>query len=181
MRICCDWWVTIRWVSQLIVIQPRLQNLASERSDLPPSLYLCSISLSLPVLLHRLQLSDCGDSRWFSSTALRAAGIRRHLWVSGPLITCSAASLLTSPPPYPHMFCCQSSGIWLVSCSWLPVWTFESLSSCSSTAHHVLVAGRKVTLVFFSVAEFARAACCWLTAPILNIGQACFVCTYSTR
>lgn len=143
--------------------------------------YFHSISPSLPVLLHRLQLPDCSDSRWFSSAALRAAGIRRHLWVSGPLIACAVASLPTSTLLYPRMLCCQSSGIWLISCSWLPVWTFQSLSSCSSTAHHVWVAGRKVTSVYLSVAEFARVACCWLTAPVLNIGQACFVCACSSR
>lgn len=79
---------------------------------------------SLPVLLHRLLLSDCDDWRWFSFTALEAAGIRRRLWVSGLLITCAAASLLL----YPAMFWLSEQwdltcNLWLVVC--LDIWKWQ--------------------------------------------------------
>lgn len=49
----------------------------------PPALFSCSQPLHY-LLTGWLQLSDCGDSRWFPLTTPRAAlGIRRRLWVFG--------------------------------------------------------------------------------------------------
>lgn len=76
-------------------------------------------------------------------------------------------------------FWCQSSGIWLVSCDWLPLWIFKSLNGCSFAASCILVGGRKVTSVFLSATGLTRAA--WWTVPILNIGHAYFVCPCSSR
>lgn len=94
--------------------QPWLLNGTREVCLTLPTVFIQSAP-SLPALLHRLQLSDCGDSRWFPPSALRAAGIRRHLWVSGLLITCSAASPPTSPSPYPPVFLLSDQ--WDLTCN----------------------------------------------------------------
>lgn len=140
MRVGHDWRVTAL-----------ASELSSERLDLP----------CFPHYLLRLQPSDCSDSRWFAPAALRAAGIRRAggSW----LLALPRLSLILHPCLIQLMFWCQSTGIWLVSCGWRPLWAAEGLSSCSFGARCVLVGGRKVILVLFNVTS------CKLHDAVLNI------------
>lgn len=129
--------------------QPWLLNGTREVCLTLPTVFIQSAP-SLPALLHRLQLSDCGDSRWFPPTTLRAAGIRRHLWVSGLLITCSAASSPTSPSPYPPMF--LLSDRWDLTCNAVT----GCLSGHFKVSAAIFVGGRKVTSMFSHVCCFGR-------------------------
>lgn len=88
--------------------------------------------------------------------------------MSGRLITW-LCGVLNYPPIHVCCAVSQTSGIWFVSCDWLPLRTFESLSSCC-----FFFCGKeeKSLQCYFHVCCFGWSCMLLINVPILNIGGA---------